>query len=48
MIGFESSGNDIGSYRDLYIGDTLYLAGAGQVVSYDLGTYERIQELQLD
>jgi uncharacterized secreted protein with C-terminal beta-propeller domain len=45
--GFESSGNDIGSYRDLYIGDTLYLAGAGQVVSYDLGTYERIQKLQL-
>jgi hypothetical protein len=46
--GFESNGNDIGSYRDLYIGDRLYLAGAGQVISYDLTTYEREEILQLN
>jgi uncharacterized secreted protein with C-terminal beta-propeller domain len=46
--GFESSGNDIGSYRDLYIGDRLYLAGAEQIISYNLDTYEREEILQLN
>jgi uncharacterized secreted protein with C-terminal beta-propeller domain len=45
--GFESSGNDIGSYRDLYIGDTLYLVGAEQIISYSLENYEREETLQL-
>jgi uncharacterized secreted protein with C-terminal beta-propeller domain len=48
LTGLESSRNDISDYRNLYIDDRLYLAGAGQVVSYSLSSYERIAELKLN